>query len=146
MGVVQSKDGYGALATVEVKIEDAADLAGQATATGNNINIATGGHEAWLSADQTSAGVVTANTTVEVTNWSGTAQAIAYGVGNSTLVTNEGPEIALGMIQNTVAEVTGTANLNGSQRRRRRGGRLGCRQRPDRLRLQHLRRRHRAET
>ncbi len=113
MGVVQSKDGYGALATVEVKIEDAQDLAGQATATGNNINVATSGKAAWLSADQTSAGVVTANTSVEVTNWAGTAQAIAYGVGNSTLVTNDGPEIALGMIQNTVAEVTGTANLTG---------------------------------
>lgn len=114
LAVVQSKEGYGSIAVVDAKIGSGADITGMATATANNINIATGGDSVWHSADQLANGAVIAETTLGIGAWTGTAQAIAYGVGNTILVDNDGPEVALGIVQDNYGEVTGKASIVGT--------------------------------
>ena len=56
-----------------------------------------------------------ANTTVSLDDWSGDANASAYGVGNSALVANVGSDTSLYAIQSNYGAVTANASLSGGR-------------------------------
>ena len=63
---------------------------------------------------QTSSTDVTADTRVTVGTWSGTAIASAYGVGNTTLATNVGSDMAVDIAQMNTGGVDANAQFSGS--------------------------------
>lgn len=98
MVINQSMTGARTQASVYAAAGNAQDINGQATATANNINATGIGGEHNLTLSQTNDSYLRAE--VDLTAFEfGSASANAYGVGNSVLAGNFGPEIVLNNTQ-----------------------------------------------
>jgi hypothetical protein len=111
--VSQTADGYATLANVSATQGSSIDTTAAATATANNINVVSDGYSAVLSSDQLSTKDVSANASLTLDNWSGSATSSAYGVANSAIVSNSGSYTGVTAEQTNQGAVTVTANLNG---------------------------------
>ncbi len=87
-------------------------VAAQATATGNNLSVATDGGAAAVNDVQANAGAVQAQSDLAVDSWN-TASSVAYGVGNSAILTNQGPATSMTNDQTNTGAVTVGASFDG---------------------------------
>lgn len=100
-------------ATILVNQTSASDLTAAATASANNINIAADSGTTSLASSQSNASSVSANSSVQLESWSGAATVSAYGVGNSALAANAGPQTNMTTSQTNSGDVTASASFTG---------------------------------
>ena len=112
--VAMRQDREGALsAVVNATVGSGADVQAMATASGNLVDARASGHETLLSATQLASGALDAHTNLTLTGWSGDATTIAYGVGNSVVMSNVGSASSLHTDQTSSGNVSATASFTG---------------------------------
>ena len=90
----------------------AASAAGNSTEVENEWGFATLGRDG-SEVFQYNGSEVDVDSSVTLTNWTGSSGATSYGVGNSALVSNIGSDTGLYAVQNNQGLVTATASFNG---------------------------------
>jgi len=114
LGIDQSRRGPGVNALVNVAIGEASDVQSVATATGNLVDVIASSPEALLSVSQTDASTgLDAYSNLTLTDWSGDANSVAYGVGNSIVMSNAGAATSLYSEQSSTGDVNATAAFTG---------------------------------
>ena len=114
LGVDQSRRGPGVNAIVNATIEAAADVQAVATATGNLVDIIASAPEASVNVAQSDAATgLDAYSSLTLTEWSGDANSVAYGVGNSIVMSNLGATSSLYSEQSSTGDVNATAAFTG---------------------------------
>lgn len=110
----QNSTGGESRATTDVYQYRAYDVTAASTAAANSATINNEWGYVSIRGRQTSSTDVTADTRVTVGTWSGTAVASAYGVGNTTLATNVGSDMAVDIAQMNTGGVDANAQFSGS--------------------------------
>lgn len=110
----QTSTGAESRATTDVYQYRAYDITAASTAAANSATINNEWGYASIRGRQTSSTNVTADTRVTVGSWSGAAVASAYGVGNTTLATNVGSDMAVDIAQMNTGGVEASAQFNGA--------------------------------
>jgi hypothetical protein len=100
-------------ATADVHHYRAYDVTAATTAAANSATMANEWGYAQLRGSQTAATNVKADTRVTLSNWTGTATASAYGVGNATLATNVGSDMVINLEQMNTGGVSSNAQFTG---------------------------------
>ena len=114
LGVDQSRRGPGVNAIVNATIEAAADVQAVATATGNLVDIIASAPEASVNVSQSDAATgLDAYSNLTLTEWGGDANSVAYGVGNSIVMSNLGATNSLYSEQSSTGDVNATAAFTG---------------------------------
>jgi hypothetical protein len=113
IGLQQISDGEGTSAVIDVAIGSGTDIQGMASGVGNNVDAQNRSPDASMNAAQSNAAPVSAYTNLNVTSWTGDANAVAYGVGNSVVLANNGPRAGLWSDQNSSGEVNANASFTG---------------------------------
>ena len=115
------------------------DVVATASSVANNNNVYADSYGDSVTSTQANNAAVNANSSATVGTWTGSAVSTAYGVGNSTVISNAGSYTGLESTQNNSGAITVNASLyNGSSGGRRRRRLRQCRrrrQRGQRLRL-----------
>lgn len=110
----QTSAGAESRATTDVYQYRAYDITAASTAAANSATINNEWGYASIRGRQTSSTDVSADTRVTVGTWSGVAVASAYGVGNTTLATNVGSDMAVDIAQMNTGGVEASAQFNGA--------------------------------
>lgn len=106
-------------ASTDVYMEDGHDVLAATTSFGNSVTTENQWGYATLGLDgapitQDNASDVDSQTYVTLDHWSGYATSSAYGVGNSSLISNLGSDTALYTSQNNDGDVSSSADLTGN--------------------------------
>ena len=106
-------------ASTEAKLQSGTSVNTSATAAANSFTVNNEWGFATLGRDgselfQANGADVDATATVELGTWTGTSGSIAYGVGNSALISNIGSDTSLFANQENFGDITSYASLNGS--------------------------------
>lgn len=109
----QESWGAASEATTDVYQYRAYDVTAATTAAANSATMANEWGYAQLRGSQTAATDVKADTRVTLSNWTGTATASAYGVGNGTLATNVGSDMIVNLDQVNTGGVSSNAQFTG---------------------------------
>ena len=109
----QESWGAASEATTDVYQYRAYDVTAATTAAANSATMANEWGYAQLRGTQTAATDVKADTRVTLSNWTGTATASAYGVGNATLATNVGSDMVINLDQVNSGGVDSNAQFTG---------------------------------
>lgn len=109
----QESWGAASEATTDVYQYRAYDVTAATTAAANSATMANEWGYAQLRGSQTAATNVKADTRVTLSNWTGTATASAYGVGNATLATNVGSDMVINLDQLNTGGVSSNAQFTG---------------------------------
>ncbi|MAI90803.1 holdfast anchor protein HfaD [Ponticaulis sp.] len=118
-GAVQTMaDGTRVNAYGEANVAYASNVALSATAAGNSTEVENQWGYATLGRDgsevsQYNGADIDADTSLTLTNWTGSSGSTSYGVGNSALISNIGSDTGLYAIQNNQGTVQATASFNG---------------------------------
>lgn len=113
IGVQQISDGEGTVALVDAAIGSGTDIQGSSTGVGDNIDAQNRSPDSSMNTNQANSAPVSAYTNLNVTSWTGDANAVAYGVGNSVVLANNGPSARLYSDQNSAGEVNAGASFTG---------------------------------
>ena len=113
IGVGQETYGPATNAVVDVSIGSGADIQGLASGVGNNVDVQAVASDAGMNVTQRNDAPLNAYTDLDVANWSGDASATAYGVGNSVVLSNGGPSVALWTDQASNGDVDVSAGFTG---------------------------------
>ncbi len=119
MGAVQTTGQDAAIrADSSVYMQAGTNVTGSASAAGNSVALANEWGFASLGRKgsevfQGNLASVAATSSVELDHWSGTSSSVAYGVGNSAMVSNIGSDTHLNAIQNNYGDVGATAYFAG---------------------------------
>ena len=113
LGVEQSRWGPGVNAVVDAFVESAVDVQAIATASGNLVDVQAMSPTANLSVSQTGEADLNAYSNLNLGQWSGDANSIAYGVGNSVVLSNIGSDTVLYSEQSSGGEINATAAFTG---------------------------------
>lgn len=106
----QENTGFAVRATVTSQQAAGDTVAGQATATSNNVTVENEGGAALTAHTQTSSAAVTADAAYGLGVWN-EATVASYGVGNSVYSSNIGPQTELGVEQANTGAVTARSSL-----------------------------------
>lgn len=109
----QESWGAASEATTDVYQYRAYDVTAATTAAANSATMANEWGYVQLRGSQTAATDVKADTRVTLSNWTGTATASAYGVGNATLATNVGSDMVINLEQMNTGGVSSNAQFTG---------------------------------
>jgi len=112
LGVGQQGAG-GTTAVIDFAIASGTDIQAMATGVGNNVDVQATGSTVAFNAQQQAAGATTVYSNLEAANWSGDATVSAYGVGNSVVVSNNGPRVQLWNDQTVSGPVDVGASFTG---------------------------------
>jgi hypothetical protein len=112
--VGQTQSGASTDATAYANQGDAGNFAVAATATANNANVVSDSYSALAGVTQDNEGAVSATANGVVGSWGGNATSTAYGVGNSTLVSNAGSYTNTSNAQTNTGAITVSASLTSS--------------------------------
>ena|GEM_PF-6511295 len=112
MAVSQTSDGEGARAVADSHAYDVGAVFSSAEASGNSIDVAADGGRAGLIGDQTNTAPVIAESKISA-KFFDYAEANAFGVGNSAVLSNVGPKTEIGNRQVNTAGVTARAIVEG---------------------------------
>jgi len=113
IGVQQDRTGPGGVAVVDAFIGSGVDIQGVATASGNLVDVIASSPLADMNVSQSSSAGIDAYSNLTINQWSGDANSIAYGVGNSIVMSNNGPVTTLFTQQASSGDINGTAALTG---------------------------------
>lgn len=114
IGIDQSRRGPGVNAIVNVTIGSAADVQAVATASGNLVDAIASSPEATMNVSQSDAATgLDAYASLTLTEWTGDANSVAYGVGNSIVLSNVGAATSLYSEQSSTGDVNATAAFTG---------------------------------
>lgn len=112
--VSQTVDGLRTRGGIDVVQQSGSDVVVAATASANNINVTSDGYAASLTSSQVNASPVQAEVVnVNLGSWSGTAVVSGYGVANSAIVSNAGPQTTANGTQDNTGAVDATVNFTG---------------------------------
>ncbi len=109
----QESWGAASEATTDVYQYRAYDVTAATTAAANSATMANEWGYVDLRGGQIAATNVKADTRVTLSNWTGTATASAYGVGNATLATNVGSDMVINLDQLNTGGVSSNAQFTG---------------------------------
>ena len=114
IGIDQSRRGPGVNAVVNVAIGEAADVQAVATATGNLVDAIASSPAAQMNISQSDASTgLDAYASLTLSDWTGDANSVAYGVGNSIVLSNIGAATSLFSEQSSTGDVNATAAFTG---------------------------------
>lgn len=113
VGFDQSATGGGTDAFVELQLGQGTDLQALSTGVGNNVDAQVASPDAAMNGRQLNSSPVNAYANADVGTWSGDANTVAYGVGNSVVMSNNGPATRMWSDQNNSGEVTVGASFTG---------------------------------
>jgi hypothetical protein len=113
IGVNQSRQGPGVMAVVDATIESGTDVQSVASASGNLVDASVSSPNIGLSVVQNDYAGLDAYSSLTLTEWSGDANSVAYGVGNSIIMSNVGAATSLYNEQSSEGEINATAAFTG---------------------------------
>jgi hypothetical protein len=113
IGVDQSRRGEGVNAVVNATVGSGVDVQAVATATGNLVDAIASSPEALMNVVQTDAAGLDAYSNLTLNEWTGDANSVAYGVGNSIVLSNVGATTSLYSEQSSSGDVNATAAFTG---------------------------------
>jgi hypothetical protein len=110
----QTSTGAQILASTDVYQNRGYDVVASSTAAGNSANVDNKWGYAEIRGRQANDSAVNSETRVQLATWSGTASLSSHGVGNTSLVTNVGSDLAVDVSQVNNGYVGSDANFTGS--------------------------------
>jgi hypothetical protein len=106
---------YGAANVTQAEVRD---VTAATTSAGNSASIENERGYAQIRGRQANSSLITASTSVMLGSWSDSVFSSAYGVGNSTLATNMGGDLAVDIGQANAGDVLVSASFQGSSQDR----------------------------